>query len=46
MVEIPMKIKLVCLLCGWDWAPRTERTPRECPRCKRYKWNEAPKEAA
>ena len=24
--------------CGNDWIPRTDRTPKVCPKCKRYGW--------
>jgi predicted Zn-ribbon and HTH transcriptional regulator len=32
-----------CKKCGYTWIPRTERKPKECPECKRRKWDEEPK---
>lgn len=31
---------LKCLRCGHSWLQRTQNTPRMCPACKSYKWQE------
>lgn len=28
-----------CFNCNWEWTPRVDN-PKECPKCKSYKWNE------
>ncbi len=28
-----------CLKCGFEWPSRVDN-PKQCPRCKRYDWNE------
>jgi len=39
--------KCLCLRprCGHTWVPRIETEPRECPKCKSPRWNEAPRKA-
>ena len=35
-----MKVEgLRCLRCGWEWRPRSDQEPAECPRCKSRLWN-------
>lgn len=29
-----------CKKCGHSWVQRSEEAPVQCPRCKRYNWNE------
>ena len=31
--------KLKCKKCGYEWIPRAETEPKECPNCKSRKWN-------
>ena len=33
-----------CLLtkCGYEWVSKKEK-PKQCPRCKRYDWNDTKK---
>ncbi len=31
-----------CNQCGHEWTPRKAH-PKQCPRCKRYDWNEEKK---
>lgn len=40
MMAIPV---LTCKRCGWDWVPRTTKSPVECPRCKSRFWKEKAK---
>lgn len=28
-----------CKLCGYEWVVRIE-DPKQCPKCKRYDWND------
>lgn len=30
--------KLKCVKCEYEWLPRIENTPKECPRCKSLNW--------
>lgn len=25
-----------CFKCGWEWVARNPTAPKQCPRCKRY----------
>ena len=35
-----MELKhLKCKRCDYEWIPRTDKEPKECPNCKRRKWN-------
>ena len=35
-------MKCVCDKCGWKWESRKkDELPRECPRCKSYRWNQS-----
>lgn len=34
------RIELECLKCGYKWTPRSPRTPKMCPSCKRRDWTE------
>lgn len=33
-----MTDQLRCAKCGYEWTPRSERTPKECPQCKSRYW--------
>lgn len=33
-------LKLKCKRCGYEWIPRTENLPKQCPRCKSPFWQE------
>lgn len=33
--------KQKCKRCGWEWIPRSERKPRQCPGCKTALWDRA-----
>ena len=33
-----MKNQKMCLLCGYFWLSYI--IPKQCPKCKRYDWNE------
>lgn len=41
---------LVCQRCGYGkdvnhpWIPRTEKTPKVCPKCKNPNWNKPKKQ--
>jgi predicted Zn-ribbon and HTH transcriptional regulator len=28
-----------CLRCGYEWHPRSQRTPIVCPKCRSPYWN-------
>lgn len=28
-----------CKRCGYDWIPRSDKEPRQCPKCKTKYWN-------
>jgi len=28
-----------CIKCKYEWIPRTEEKPKECPKCKSRKWS-------
>ena len=32
-------MKTKCKRCGHEWLSRVEK-PRQCPRCRSYRWNE------
>lgn len=29
-----------CFQCGHEWIRRTYGMPKECPKCKSYRWND------
>ena len=35
-----MKQKNKCVKCGYEWLPRKETKPKECPECKARHWDE------
>ena len=35
-------IRCKCEKCGYEWQART-KTPKACPKCKRYDWNKEKK---
>ncbi len=41
MPELP---KYTCQRCGYQWAPRISKEPKECPSCKSRYWRERPKD--
>jgi len=40
-MEIEPKTLLKCNICNYQWRSISNRIPRECPKCKRYDWNES-----
>jgi predicted Zn-ribbon and HTH transcriptional regulator len=32
-------MKLKCKRCGYEWEPRIDQEPRQCPHCKSPSWN-------
>jgi len=32
-----------CKRCDHKWVPRSEKKPKQCPRCKRYDWDKEKK---
>ena len=32
-------MKCKCKKCGWEWIPRIETKPKQCPKCKLYDWD-------
>ena len=35
----PKKMKLKCKICKYEWVPRIETKPKECPDCKSRNWD-------
>jgi len=31
---------LRCIKCLYEWLPRSDKLPRQCPKCKSYGWQE------
>ena len=31
-----------CIKCKYEWQPRVETQPKECPQCKSYYWHNYP----
>lgn len=31
--------QLKCLRCEYQWTPRKEGRPKQCPNCKQNRWN-------
>lgn len=29
-----------CFKCGWDWIARGITKPKQCPKCKRYSYDD------
>jgi len=40
------RVELECFKCGYKWSPRSPKTPKMCPNCKRRDWAERPKYGA
>ena len=40
MIIILNMDKQKCFKCNWEWLPRSEKIPIECPNCKNRRWNE------
>jgi len=28
-----------CIRCGYEWKSRSKNKPKECPKCKSYRWS-------
>ena len=43
--SMPLMIsKLKCLVCDYEWFPRSEKAPIVCTRCKSHSWNNLEKQ--